>query len=140
MTLYTETLRCAIERSYWCSDLLEADRLCVKYRKSRRVGFGVALHDPQRALTIAKRRRSGAVLGTIRGCEASVSALAALWAEIPFGLARRGAGAQLPPGRRQAFGLLAAVEQRPSILISIRTASVSWAVPDRLGSTVGAEP
>ncbi len=126
LAVYTETLRCGKERSYWCHDLREADRLCEKYRKSRRVVFSPALHDPWQALAIAKRRRSWAVLGTIRGIAASVVALPALSAEIPYGRrrTRSGAGAPaLPPDRRQALGLLAAVDQRPSIVISTRTAS-----------------
>ncbi len=120
--LYTTTLRAGYERSYWCYNLLEADRLCSKYGHTRQQLFGAALHDPNLALPIARKRRGGAALGNIRGCEASVIALPALWVEIPFAgpAARRAATGRAAPGPDldQALELLEAVDLRPSIVIS----------------------
>ena len=128
LALYTTTLRGAEERSYWCFNLSQADRLATKYRNTRRVRFGVALHDSRTALAIARGRRSRSRLGTIRGCEGSATALPALWAEIAHAgraSAGRARAAPLPPGRQQGLDLLDAVSMRPSIVMA--AGSTFWA-------------
>ena len=112
LPLYTTTRRAANQRTYWCYNLRQADRRCAKYRNTRRVLFGPALHDVQAALAIAKERRGAAVPETIRGADDSVIALPALWAVVPFG------APPLPPTLRQALALFEAARHRPSIAIA----------------------
>ncbi len=137
VALYSTTLRRGNRHSDWCPNLRHADRLCAKYRTTRRTRFGVALQSPGRALAIARKRRSRATRGRIRGCDASVTALPALWVEIHYDrLTPRtpaGSGAlSLPPGRSQALELLPAVELPPSIVLSWPGTVVALWLLDRL--------
>ncbi len=141
LALYTTTLARGNQQSHWCYNLRQADRLCQRFRNSRRIQVGVGLQSKEQALGIARQRRRRATAGSIRGCDASVTALTALWVEIryaakataafgenplggtplggtPLGGTPPGGTLPLPPGRRQALGLLAALEQRPAIVIS----------------------
>ena len=117
LALYTTTLRAGTRHTSWCFNLPQADRLSLFYRRTRQQRFGVALQDLGRALAIARQLRSDVPEGSVRGCEASVVALPALWAEIPFG-----AGApDLPPDLRQALSLLKAIRRRAPVVVSSRT-------------------
>ncbi len=111
--LYSVTLENGNEHSHWCHHAAQADRLCQRFRNTRRVCFGAGLQSQDKAPAIAHERRLRARPGSIRGCAASVTALPALWAVIPYG-----AIPTLPPGRRHALSLLQAVRQPPSIVIS----------------------
>ncbi len=118
LAIYTTTGRRGKARSYWFHDLRSADRAIIKYRNTRLVHFGVALQTPKKALSIARSRRRRATLSTVRGNEESVVALPALWVEIAYGGRRRASSAVLPPDKHSALELLAAVTQRPSIVVS----------------------
>ncbi len=126
--VYTITLKKGNEYSHWCHHLPQGDRVCQKFRNTRRIRFGPALQSEKQALRIAGERRPRAKSSSIRGSGASVTALPAMWAVIPYGSGAAapdalGGGvtcASLPPGRRAALGLLEAVGQRPSIVISTR--------------------
>ncbi len=128
---YTTTLEKGNEHSHWCHYAPQADRLVHGFRNTRRVRFGAALQSEDRALQIARQRRRRAQPGSIRGCAASVTALPALWAAIPYG-----AAAGLPTGRRQALGLVRAVRQPPSIVISTRDAAPRGQPNDSAGGFV----
>ncbi len=123
--VYTTTLRKGRQCSHWCFNPREVDRYCSRYFNSRQVLFGIGRQSAQHALAIARRRRPRAVLGSIRGCEAAVTALSALWVEIPYLSPDldTGPAVPLPPGPEQALSLLHAIDQRASIVISKRTAS-----------------
>ncbi len=121
LALYTRTLRGAKERSYWCRNRKEADRLVAKYSQTRQVRLSVALHDPKKALAIARGRRRRAALGAIRGCEGSATALPALWAVITWAgraSAGRSGAVDLPPSRQQGLDLLDALPVLPSIVVA----------------------
>ncbi len=121
LAIYTTTLSGGNDHTYWCYHPPQADRLCQRFRNTRQVRAGAALQSQETALAVARERRKRARPGTIRGCAASVTAMPALWAVIPWGppASRAGAApAPLPAGLQQALGLLEAVDQRPSIVIS----------------------
>ena len=131
---YSTTLKKRNEHTHWCHQLPQADRLCRGFRNTRQVWFCPALHSQEKALRIAQERRRQARPNSIRGCAASVTALPALWAVLPWGNelapgARRPAPAGpgfdrtplLPPGRREALGLLEAVRRQPSLIIAIHS-------------------
>ena len=128
LPLYATTLRRGNDSSHWCLDLRQADRLCADFRAYRQVCFGPAFQDLGRALAIARRRRTRASEASIRGCEAAISALPALWVEIPYG---SGGSALLPPDRRHALDLLTAWSRRPSIAISTPHACYAFWLLDR---------
>ena len=96
VVLTTTTLRAGKEHNCWCYNLREFDRRCQKYRNTRQLRFAAALHDAATALEIARGLRAGATPRSIRGCEASVTALPALWVEIPYLAAARPPAAPAP--------------------------------------------
>ncbi len=125
LALESRTHRGGTRQSHWCCGLREVARLTQQYRNTRELRFGVALQNPTRALTIARQRRRQATQGSVRGCELSVTALPALWVEIPTAdrwLAGRGAAGApvhaLPPDHHAALSLLEALPFPPSVVLT----------------------
>ncbi|MEM7585275.1 MAG: hypothetical protein AAF560_17930 [Acidobacteriota bacterium] len=132
LAVHTRTRRGGKLQISWCCSLHEAARLIRRVRNTRTIGFGVALHDPLRALAIARCRRRHAARGSVRGTADTATALSALWAKIaissrlerPAAMAPAGMP-ELPeiagvPNRATAVGLLGAVPEAPSIVLSNR--------------------
>ncbi len=106
-------------RTDWCYDLEQAGRQVERYRRTRDVYFGVALHDRKTVLARARRRMKRTAPTIVRGSAESVTALPALWAEI--GVAGAGSGPALD-----------ALPLPPSILVSTGAALQAYWLLDRL--------
>ena len=116
LVIWTRSKRGGSKHCNWCQSLDHAARLAQKYRPSRDVHFGVALHDLDAAIEVARRRRPRARKGTVRGCRESVTTLPAIWADIDIAGATHSSGT-LPPHRKAALKLLEAVPAAPSIVV-----------------------
>ncbi len=116
LVVWTRSKRGGTKHSNWCSNLDHAARLAQKYRASRDVYFGVALHDLDAAVRVARRRRPRVQKGSVRGTKESVSALPAVWADVDVAGDTHASGV-LPPDRAAALNLLEAVPQPPSIVV-----------------------
>ncbi len=116
LVIWTRSKRGGSKHSSWCQNLDHAARLAQKFRPSRDVHFGVALHDLDAAVEVARRRRPRAQKGTVRGCRESVSALPAVWADVDVAGDTHSSGT-LPPTRSAALKLLEAVPAAPSIVV-----------------------
>ncbi len=106
--------------SHWQRSLPAAADLARRARDAKDVYFGVVLQDRQRALELARERRPGAAkvrLGSVRGFEASATAVPGVWLDLDFAGAGHHAG-DLPATARQALELLVAVPVEPSIVVS----------------------
>ncbi len=120
----------------WCFTLQQAARLTESYHRTREVLFGVALQHRDKALSRARRRYKRATPAQVRGGEASVGALPALWAEIgvrgaPGRQMGKASAGPLPPDRAAALGLLEAVLRPPSIVVWTGTAfQVYWVLEE----------
>ncbi|MCP3961158.1 MAG: hypothetical protein GY719_25205 [bacterium] len=125
--LWTRTHRNGNEHSYWCYGHREAARLIEKFRRTRDLYIGAALQDARLALRIARRRRSRATLGSIRGNAATATAIPALWARIPIG--SRGA---LPGDHQAAYRALEALDLAPSVAVSTPRAAIFFWLLDKL--------
>lgn len=132
LALYTFILCCGKESTRWCFNMSQADRLSLTYRDTRQVRVAVALLNFRRTLAVARVGHSGVLPSEVRGCEAAVSAIPALWVEIPYGtVSSSGAEASLPPGKPQAFEVLRAIEHQPSIIVSTDDAVYAfWLLDD----------
>ena len=112
LPIYSTTLRGGRRHAHWCHNAREAGRLCARVRNTRSLELGPAVHEPDALLAIAGQRLSSPKLANVRGDDASVVALPALWVTIPFGAPR------LPPDLRRALAVLDAIEHRPTLVIS----------------------
>ncbi len=116
LVIWTRSKRGGKTHCNWCQSLDHAARLAQQFRPSRDVHFGVALHDLDEAIQIARKRRPRARKGSVRGCRESVSLLPAIWADIDVSGDHHSSGT-LPPDRTAALKLLEAVPQPPSIVV-----------------------
>ncbi len=116
LVLRTITSRGAKPHSFWLENLDEAARKVCRYRQTRDVCFGIALHSRKVALGIARRRRPRATKRLIWGSEDSATLLPALVAVID--LARPGRSRdRLLPGGEDALDPLQAVARPPSMVV-----------------------
>ncbi len=131
LVLWTKSRKFGKKHSDWPYSLIQAARLARGYRHTREVYYGVALHNRDRSLAIARRRRPRMSKRTLRGAEASVTALPALWAKLNVAGPGRD-DARLPPDRASALGVLEALIP-PSIIVDTGYAlEVYWLLRELL--------
>ena len=95
-----------------CLDSPAGFARCLDSRAAGGVYFGVALQDRDRALAIARRRKRGARLATVRGSNESAAVLPAVWLDLDVATGVHKSSA-LPPDRAAALGILDAVGLPP---------------------------
>ncbi len=117
LVLWSIIRRSGKKHTDWCYTALQAARLVEQYKNTRDVYFAVALQDKDAVLREARRRWPRASPNRVRGGEATVTAVPAIWADIDVAGPGHASNA-LPPDRAAALALLAAVPHPPSILIS----------------------
>ena len=98
------------------SDTVRWSTTEVQFQYGELIYFGVGLQDPDRAVKIARRRWPKVRLPSVRGCEASVTALPAIWADIDVAGPGHSSSA-LPPDEQSALGLLRAIPVPPSYIV-----------------------
>ena len=104
-------------RSYWTDSVEAAAAIADECCETEHVFFGVTLQNESTALDLARRHRPQAELRTVRGRVDSAAVLTAIWVDLDVAGPTHSSDT-LPPDLETALGLLDAIDQPVSALVS----------------------